>query len=107
MAIPLAELPTTEGVYVIHLSEPLAHARGYTGWALNIARRVAEHLDVKACRAAGSHLSADACRRAGGCQHRTHHAGSPRPPKPCRASPFGSSISGCLPRTPLHATRSR
>ena len=75
--IPLAELPTTDGVYVIHFSEPLAHARGYVGWSADIARRVAEHLDVEACRRAGYHLNADACRRAGGCQHRTHHHGSP------------------------------
>jgi hypothetical protein len=26
--IPLAELPTTDGVYVIHFSAPLAHTRG-------------------------------------------------------------------------------
>src|SRR5918911_4188022 len=57
--IPLAELPTTAGVYVLHLSEPLAHARGYTGWAADIARRVAEHLDVEACRQAGFHLNAE------------------------------------------------
>jgi hypothetical protein len=55
--IPFAELPTTDGVYVLHLSEPLAHARGYTGWAADIARRVAEHLDVEACRRAGFHVA--------------------------------------------------
>jgi len=38
--IPLAELPTTDGVYVIHFSAPLAHARGYVGWSADIARRV-------------------------------------------------------------------
>jgi hypothetical protein len=75
--IPLADLPTTDGVYVLHIDPPLAHAHGYTGWTLDLARRVAEHLDVEACRQAGSHLNADACRRAGGCQHRTHHPGSP------------------------------
>jgi hypothetical protein len=50
--IPLNELPTTDGVYVLHFSQPLAHARGYVGWAADIARRVAEHLDVDACRQA-------------------------------------------------------
>ena len=54
--IPLAELPTTDGVYVIHFSAPLAHARGYVGWAADIARRVAEHLDVEACARAGFHV---------------------------------------------------
>jgi hypothetical protein len=44
-------------VYVLHLSEPLAHARGYVGWAADIARRVAEHLDVEACRQAGFHVA--------------------------------------------------
>ena len=56
--IPLAELPSTDGVYVLHLSEPLAHAHGYVGWAADIARRVAEHQDVQACRAAGFHVAA-------------------------------------------------
>src|SRR5947209_13668870 len=55
--IPLADLPTTDGVYVLHLSEPLAHARGYVGWSVDIARRVAEHLDVEACRRAGFHVA--------------------------------------------------
>jgi len=55
--IPLADLPTTEGVYVLHLSEPLAHARGYVGWSTDIARRVAEHLNVEACRSAGFHVA--------------------------------------------------
>jgi hypothetical protein len=55
--IPLAEQPTTDGVYVLHLSEPLAHARGCVGWAVDIARRVAEHLDVEACRRAGFHVA--------------------------------------------------
>ena len=55
--IPLAELPATAGCYVLHFSEPLAHARGYVGWAADIARRVAEHLDVEACRRAGCHLA--------------------------------------------------
>ena len=41
--IPLAELPTTEGLYVIHFSAPLAHARGYVGWSADIARIVAQH----------------------------------------------------------------
>jgi len=55
--IPLAELPSTDGCYVLHLSEPLAHARGYVDWAAGIARRVAEHLDVEACRRAGFHVA--------------------------------------------------
>ena len=38
--IPLAEVPTTDGVYVIHFSAPLAHAHGYVGWSADIARRV-------------------------------------------------------------------
>ena len=54
--IPLAELPSSDGVYVLHLSAPLAHARGYVGWAADIARRVSEHLDVQACARAGYHL---------------------------------------------------
>ena len=54
--IPLTELPATDGVYVLHLSEPLAHAHGYVGRAADIARRVAEHLDVEACRQAGFHV---------------------------------------------------
>ncbi len=55
--IALADLPTTEGVYLLHFSEPLAHARGYVGWSTDIARRVAEHLDVEACTRAGFHVS--------------------------------------------------
>ena len=55
--IPLAELPTTDGVYVIHFDRPLAHARGYVGWSIDIARRVTEHLDVEACRQAGFHVA--------------------------------------------------
>src|ERR671932_2144067 len=56
--IPLTEqLPTTDGVYVIHFSAPLAHAHGYVGWSADIARRVAEHLDVEACRQAGFHVA--------------------------------------------------
>ena len=55
--IPLAELPTIDGVYVIHFSAPLAHAHGYTGWSADIARRVAEHLDVEACTRAGFHVA--------------------------------------------------
>jgi len=55
--IPLAELPTTDGVYVIHFSAPLAHARGYVGWSADIARRVAEHLDVQRCADAGFHVA--------------------------------------------------
>ena len=55
--IPLTELPATDGVYVIHFSAPLAHARGYVGWAADIARRVAEHLDVEACARAGFHVA--------------------------------------------------
>jgi hypothetical protein len=55
--IALAELPSTDGVYVLHLSEPLAHAHGYVGWAADISRRVAEHLDVEACRRAGLHVA--------------------------------------------------
>ena len=54
--IPLAEVPTTDGVYVIHFSAPLAHAHGYVGWSADIARRVAEHLNVEACRA-GFHVA--------------------------------------------------
>jgi len=53
----MPELPAKAGVYVLHLSEPLAHARGYVGWAADIARRVAEHLDVGDCRRAGFHLA--------------------------------------------------
>jgi hypothetical protein len=55
--IPLAELATSDGVYVVHFSEPLAHARGYVGWSADIARRVAEHLDVEACARAGFHVA--------------------------------------------------
>ena len=55
--IPLAELPTTDGVYVIHFSAPLAPARGYVGWSIDIARRVAEHLDVQRCADAGFHVA--------------------------------------------------
>ena len=55
--IPLGDLPSGPGVYVLHLSEPLAHARGYVGWAADIARRVTEHLDVEACRQAGFHVA--------------------------------------------------
>jgi hypothetical protein len=55
--IPLGDLPAGPGVYVLHLSEPLAHARGYVGWAADIGRRVAEHLDVEACRQAGFHVA--------------------------------------------------
>jgi hypothetical protein len=55
--VTAAALPTGAGVYVIHLSKPLAHARGYTGWAANIARRIEQHLDVEACRRAGAHLA--------------------------------------------------
>ena len=55
--IRLAELPTTDGVYVIHFSAPLAHAHGYVGWSADIARRVAEHLDVQRCIDAGFHVA--------------------------------------------------
>jgi hypothetical protein len=49
--IPFAELPTTDGVYVIHFSAPLAHAHGYVGWSADIARRVA---DPWRCATSGS-----------------------------------------------------
>jgi len=55
--MPLAEVPTTDGVYVIHFSAPLAHAHGYVGWSADIARRVAEHLDVQRCIDAGFHVA--------------------------------------------------
>ena len=44
------EIDGVSGVYVIHLEQPLGHARHYIGYADNIARRVQEHLDCRGGR---------------------------------------------------------
>ena len=105
--IPIADLPNMSGCYVLHLSEPLAHARGYVGWAADIARRVAEHLDVEGCRQAGFHVASHrgsplvcAAIRSGrsvivvqlypggdrGLERRLHHPHHPEPVSSARGS---------------------
>lgn len=37
------ELLHQEGVYVIHFCRAFSHARHYTGYALDVARRIQEH----------------------------------------------------------------
>lgn len=48
-------------IYLLHFSKPFKHARHYTGWAKDVERRTAEHIEggckcnplVKAASAAG------------------------------------------------------
>lgn len=40
-------------VYLIHLGEPMAHARHYIGWARSVAARLAHHRKGTAARFPG------------------------------------------------------
>ncbi len=37
-------------VYLLHLSEPLGHARHYTGWAADLDSRLAQHGTARGAR---------------------------------------------------------
>jgi len=54
------------GVYLIHLDEPLGHARHYVGWSIDIYERVQAHMVCSGARmlavAAERGLSFDAAR---------------------------------------------
>jgi predicted GIY-YIG superfamily endonuclease len=52
------ELPGGPGAYVVHLHQPIRHARNYTGSAKNIAVRIGEHR-----AGTGAKLLAEANRR--------------------------------------------
>ena len=45
----------TRGCYLLHFSEPLAHAAHYLGYSDDIARRFAQHLQVASCQRHGRH----------------------------------------------------
>jgi hypothetical protein len=68
--------PAFSGCYLLHFSEPLAHAAHYVGYSDNIAERLSVHLDVHRCQRHGAHDEA-------------WHKGSPLV---CAAIRAGSSV---------------